>query len=67
MELNKQIPIIRCGALRLTVSEAEAALDHAAAFIDLAESLDAKRFGVAAQEWRAKYRDEKPKTTDCRF
>lgn len=40
MTLDSEKPIIRCGDKRLTISEAESALEHAAAFIRLAASQD---------------------------
>lgn len=55
MELNRQIPCITSGERRLSLVEAEAALEHASAFIRLAESIAADRFGVAAREWLEKY------------
>lgn len=55
MELDREIPFIRSGEKLLTRAEAESALEHAAAFIRLAESLDAGRFGESAQQWLEKY------------
>lgn len=64
MMLNREIPCVDCEGRRLTRTQAVAAIAHAVAFIRLAKSLDAERFGLAADEWLEKY-GPAPETTDA--
>lgn len=58
MHLDREVAHIRAGSRLLTKTEAEAAIEHAEAFVRLAMCLDSERFGKAASEWLKKYSDK---------
>lgn len=55
MTIDRNIPCVRCSDRLLTIEEAERAIEHAAAFIMLAQTQDPHRFGLAAGEWFSTY------------
>ena len=57
MQTDREVAYIRSGTRLLTKTEAEAAIEHADAFVRLAACVDAEHFGMAAQEWLDKYSD----------
>jgi hypothetical protein len=55
MTIDKNTPCVKCSDRLLTIAEAEKALEHASAFIMLAQSVEPHQFSVAAGEWFSSY------------
>lgn len=55
MKIDRKTPCVKSADRLLTIEEAEAAIEHASAFITLAQSLDNERFGQAAGKWFSRY------------